>query len=157
MTITKGVRQEGFLSPYLFAVYLDELWNQLGSARVECTVGYMVVIHLIFADDVFSPSIGGLQCLLNICGDYAAEYEIAFNCSKTIGALFRPKKYKQPAPSNVFLNCVRVQSFDQMKYLRVWINTSLQDSGVQRGRGANGAPSRASKAGGHPKSEITKI
>ena len=63
-------RAGGVLSPYLFAVYLDELSIQLGSARVGCTVGNMVV-NLMFADDicVFSPSINGLQCLLNICGD----------------------------------------------------------------------------------------
>jgi len=35
--------------------------------------------------------------------------------------------YKQPGPSNVFLNGVRVQFFDQVKYLGVWINTSLKD------------------------------
>ena len=74
-TVTNGVRQGVVLSPYLFAVYLDELSIQLGSARVGCAVGNMVVNHLMFADDicVFSPSISGLQCLLNICGDYAAE------------------------------------------------------------------------------------
>jgi len=77
---------------------------------------------------VFSPSISWLQCLLNICGDYAAEHEITFNCNKTIGVLFCPKKYKQPAPSNVFLNGVRVQYFDQVKYLDVWINASLKDN-----------------------------
>ena len=94
-------------------------------------MGNMVVNHLMFADDicVFSPSINGLQCLLNICGDYAAEHEITFNCNKTIGVLFFPKKYKQPAPSNVFLNGVRVQFLDQVKYLGVWINASLKDDG----------------------------
>ena len=34
---------------------------------------------------------------------------IVYNCKKTIGVLFCPKNYKQPAPSNVFLNGVRVQ------------------------------------------------
>ena len=128
-TVTIGVRQGGVLSPYLFAVYLDELSNQLGSARVGCTVGNMVVNHLIFADDVcvFSPSISGLQCLLNICVDYVAEHEITFNCNKTIGVLFCPKKYKQPSPSNVFPNGVRVHFFDQVTYLGVWINASLKD------------------------------
>ena len=103
-TVTNVVRQGEVLSPYLSAVCLDELSIQLGSARVRCTVGNMVVNRLMFADDicVFSPSISGLQCLLNICGEYAAEYEITFNCNKTIGVLFCPKKYKQPAPSNVF-------------------------------------------------------
>jgi len=55
----------------------------------------MVVNHPVFADDmcVFSPSISGLQYLR---GDYAAEHEIAFNCNKTIGVLFRPQNYKAP-------------------------------------------------------------
>jgi len=42
-------------------------------------------------------------------------------------AFFLPKKYKQPVPSNVFLNGVCVQFFDQLKYLGVWINASLKD------------------------------
>ena len=106
-------KARGSSDPILFAVHLDELSIQLGSAWVGCTVGNIVVNHPMFADDicVFSPSISGLQCLLNICGDYAAEHEITFNCSKTIGVLFCPKKYKQPAPSNVFLNSVRIQFF----------------------------------------------
>ena len=116
------------LSPYLFAVYLDELSIQLGSARVGCTVENIVVNHLKFADDicVFSPNISGLQCLLNIC-------EITLNCDKTIGVLFCPKKYKQPAPSNVFLDGVRVQFLNEVKYLGVWINASLNnDDDIQR-------------------------
>jgi len=40
---------------------------------------------------------------------------------------FCPKKYKQPAPSNVFLNGVRVQFLNQVKYLGVWISASLKD------------------------------
>ena len=61
-TVTNGVRQGGVLSPYLFAVYLDELSIQLGSARVGCIVGIMIVNHLMFADDicVFSHSISRL-------------------------------------------------------------------------------------------------
>ena len=128
-TVTNGVRQGGVLSPYLISVCLDELSVQLGSARVRCTVGNMVVNHLKFADDIcaFIPTINGLQCLLNICGDYAAEHEIIFKCNKTIGVLFCPKKYKQPAPTNVFRNGVRVQFLNQVKYLGVWINASLKD------------------------------
>ena len=97
-TITKGVRQGGVLSPYVFAVYLDELSMIQGGMHW----GNMVVNHLMFADDicVFSPSISGSQCLLNICGDYAAEHENTFNCKKTIGVLFCPTKYKQRAPSS---------------------------------------------------------
>ena len=47
----------------------------------------------MFADDIsaFSRSICGLQCLVNICGDCAAEHESNFNCNKTIGVLFCQK------------------------------------------------------------------
>ena len=45
-------KARGVLSPYLLAVYLDELSIQLGSARVGCTVRNMVVNHLMFADDI---------------------------------------------------------------------------------------------------------
>jgi len=62
----------------------------------------------MFADDicVFSPSVSGLQCLLNIFGDYAAEHEITWLqrnkwCTCTI---FRPSEISG-----------------------VWINASLKD------------------------------
>jgi len=76
---------------------------------------------------VFSPSKSRFQCLLDICGDYAAEHKVAFNCNKTFGALFCPQNYKQPAPSNVFLNGEHVEFFDQVKYLGVLLNASLND------------------------------
>jgi len=45
--------------------------------------------------------------------------------------LFWPEKYKQSAPSNVFLNGVQIRSFgqffDQDKYLGVLLNASLKD------------------------------
>ena len=64
---------------------------------------------------------------LNICCDYAAENEVTFYCNETIGATFCSKKYKQFAPPNVFLNRVRVQFSDQVKYLGVSLNASLKD------------------------------
>jgi len=57
-------------------------------------MGNMVVKHLKFADDtcVFSPSVRGLQPLLNIFGDYAAELEIALIAKKKLVLFFT--KYK---------------------------------------------------------------
>jgi len=45
----------------------------------------------------------------------------------SIGVHFCPKNYKQPTPSNVFLNGVWVQFCDHVKYFGVWLNTSLKD------------------------------
>jgi len=74
------------------AFHILNAQNQLRVARAGCSVGNMVVIHLMFADDicVFSPSISGLQSLLNIC-ECAVEHDIAFICNKTISAFFAPK------------------------------------------------------------------
>jgi len=46
-----------------FPPFLMWPMEQLGSARVGCTMGNMIVNHLMFADDicVFSPSISGIQ------------------------------------------------------------------------------------------------
>jgi len=52
----------------------------------------------------------GLQYLLNICGDYAAEHEITFNCNKPIGAFFVPKCTKNLLHRMFFL-VVYVYSF----------------------------------------------
>jgi len=45
------LQARGVLSPYLFAVYLDELSDQLSSARLGYTVGNLTVNALMFADD----------------------------------------------------------------------------------------------------------
>jgi len=71
---------------------------------MHCPVGNMIVNHLMFADDyvcVFSPSINGLQCVLNILFVVTMLLNmksLLINCNKTICGLFCPKKYKQPAP-----------------------------------------------------------
>ena len=75
----------------------------------------------MFADDicVFTPVLVGCNVFwILVTTIYAAELEIAFKCNKTIGVLFCPQNYKQPALSNDFLNGVRVQVCDQVKDLR---------------------------------------
>jgi len=56
-TVTNGVRQGGVLSPYLFAVYSDELSIQLGSARVGCTVGIWLWIICLLTMRVCSAPV----------------------------------------------------------------------------------------------------
>ena len=97
-------KARGSPEPILICCLPGSTLNPAGIARVGRTVGNMVVNHLIFADDicVFSPSISGLQCLLNICGGYAAEHEITFNCNKTIGVLFFQKSINN-LPHQMFI------------------------------------------------------
>ena len=50
--VTKGVRQRGVLSPYLFAVYLDDLSTELNNLKAGCYIGVVLLNHLMFADDI---------------------------------------------------------------------------------------------------------
>jgi len=57
--VSNGFRQGGVLSPYLFAVYLDDLSNELNNIKAECYIGEVLLNHLMLADDVcvFCPSV----------------------------------------------------------------------------------------------------
>ena len=67
--VSSGVRQGGVLSTYLFAVYLDDLSNELNNIKAGCYIGEVLLNHLIFADDicVFYPSVRWLQRILDVC------------------------------------------------------------------------------------------
>jgi len=91
--VSNGVRQGGVLSPYLFAVYLDDLSNELNNIKAGCYVGEVLLHHFMFVDDicVFCPSVRWLQRILNVCQAYAESYGIIFNCSKTVCMTFKAK------------------------------------------------------------------
>ena len=83
-TVSNGVRQRGILSPYLFSLYMDDLSRKLNSIQSGCFVGSSLLNHLMFADTlcVFSPSIKGLQKVINVCKEYAVNNCIIFNNDK---------------------------------------------------------------------------
>ena len=67
-SVTNGVRQGSILSPYFFAVYIDDLSKELNKIKVGCFVGKSLDNHLLFADDLccFCPSIHGLQRIIDV-------------------------------------------------------------------------------------------
>ena len=67
--VSDGARQGGLLSPYLFAVYLDDLTNEPKNIKAGCYIGEVLLNHLMFADDicVFCPSVRWLQRKLDVC------------------------------------------------------------------------------------------
>ena len=51
-TVTNGVRQGGVLSPFLFAVYMDNLLCELSLSGVGCYWRWMFAGVFCFADDI---------------------------------------------------------------------------------------------------------
>ena len=74
-TVSNDVRQGGVLNPYLFSLYMNDLSRKLNSVQSGFFVGSSLLNHLMFADDlcVFSPSVKGLQKLVNVCKEYAVN------------------------------------------------------------------------------------
>ena len=93
------VAREAVLSPYLFAVYLDDLSNELNNIKAGCYTGEVLLNHLMFADDicVFCPSVRWLQRILDVCQAYAESRGIIFNCSKTVCLTFKAKSARSTA------------------------------------------------------------
>ena len=50
--VSNGVRQGSVLSPYLFAVYMDDLFSELKKVNAGCIVGNLKLIHIMYADDL---------------------------------------------------------------------------------------------------------
>ena len=88
--ICNGVKQGAVISPILFAVYYDELIAKLARSGYGCRISQHFVGALSFADDIslLSPSLQGLQYMVNICEKYGKEFHVTFNDKKTAGILF---------------------------------------------------------------------
>jgi len=71
--VSNGIRQGGVLSPYLFAVYLVDLSNELNNIQAGFYIGEFLLNHLMFADYicVFCRSVRWLQRILDVCQAYA--------------------------------------------------------------------------------------
>ena len=84
-TVKNGVKQGGVLSPILFAIYTDGMLQKLESTGVGCHMGSHFTGALAYADDLtlLSPSISGLKILIEVCEQYARDFDILFNGNKS--------------------------------------------------------------------------
>jgi hypothetical protein len=84
-TAVNGVKQGAVLSPVLFCIYIDELLTLLSQAGVGCYIGSQFVGVLAYADDVviIAPTATAMRKLLDICDDYARQYNMSFNANKS--------------------------------------------------------------------------
>jgi len=85
-TIENGVRQGGIISPILFCVYIDGLLCRLYESGVGCFIGHVYTGALAYADDVvlLAPTPSAMRIMLKICEDFAKEFSVVFNASKSV-------------------------------------------------------------------------
>ena len=83
-TITNGVKQGMVLSALLYCLYCSQLMVILKEKKTGCWInGDYLGIHS-YSDDnlLLSPSLDGLQEMLDTCSDYARDHNLIFSTDK---------------------------------------------------------------------------
>ena len=65
----------------LFAIYIDDLSNELALCKSGCYINEQCMNHVIYADDLclLAPSAIGLQQMLNVCFNFSICTDMIFN------------------------------------------------------------------------------
>ena len=83
--IFNEVKQRGVIFPLLFTLYIDQLFQRLKQLGLGCHVSMTYAGAFGYADNIalVAPSIYYLKEIVNICEQFAHEYRISFNPSKS--------------------------------------------------------------------------
>ena len=108
-----------------------QLSKDLNRVLAGCYIGSTLVNHIIYADDIccFSPSVAGLQNLLDVCDSFSYKNGIVFNSNKSQCMQFLPKSFHL---TNVLVVCLCNETLNfskKVKYLgvRVYLTNTLTD------------------------------
>ena len=114
--VFSGVRQGGVLSPYLFALYINDLIDDVKNSGYGIHIGSVFIGCILYADDILllSGSCTGLQQMVDICAKYGKTWDICFNSSKshciTFGGCCS-------ISTPISLNNVKLKRVPKLKYL----------------------------------------
>ena len=121
-SVYNGVKQGAILSPTLFSVYTDELFNILRASGLGCYINSYFYGAVSYADDIvlLSPSRTGLQHMINLTKSYFDNLDliisINFECpekSKTKCIAFGMKYDPHP----LFIDCNPIAWTDKYTHL----------------------------------------
>lgn len=126
--LSRGVRQGGVLSAFLFIFYIDEILFKVFNIQTGCNIGITRVNILAYADDIvlISPSRSGLQLLLNEIFNLLNNLRLILNVNKTVAMIFSKKKVLN-APLFLIGNDP-ITFVNEFKYLGVILTHNICDT-----------------------------
>lgn len=115
--VHSGVRQGSILSPSLFNLFVNIFTVNLRMSEIGCHMYNQYFGCLLYADDliILSPSVNGLQDMLNICYETASSLDLSFNANKCHCITFG-KHCKMRIDAMAIGPC-RIEWCDSFKYL----------------------------------------
>ena len=81
-----GVRQGGVLSPYLFAIFVDDLLIKLQHSSLGCHISRNCLNAIMYADDLLlmSISVNDLQLMVDLCIEEFENLDMLINVKKSV-------------------------------------------------------------------------
>ena len=107
----------------LFCVYMDKLLNRLCSSGIGCHIGNRFIEAFSYANDLSlaAPSLSAAKQLFCICEDIAKEYDVLFNCSKSMLLLFNISESTRPIELKLNGNVLKI--YDKGLHLGSYIGS----------------------------------
>jgi hypothetical protein len=128
-----GVKQGGVLSPILFSVIIDALLCRLRATGVGCHLGHVFSGALSYADDVslLAPSLHSAQLLVDVCSDFANDFQLLFNGAKSQAMVFGNHERVRGTP-NLLLNGTPIPLVEEAIHLGHTIGRNASENNVHR-------------------------
>lgn len=129
--VCNGVRQGGILSTLIFNFYVNDVLSIIADLHVGCCIDMYKTNIIGYADDMvlISPSVKGLQILLNEFFTMMSKLCLKVNASKSFYMIFKARRYRRYVVSaNVFLNGALLKIANETKYLGVIMTSDLNNS-----------------------------
>ena len=134
--VRNGVRQGSVLSPSLFNVYVDDLLKVLSVSGYGARIADMYCGCVAYADDLtlVSPTVNGMQKLLDICGSFAVRNNLRFNAKKSVSVTFTKNRRKSIADPKFELDGESLAYMETMKHLGIVLDMTLRDDSAVKER-----------------------
>ena len=114
---------------------MNKLSTELNNQPVGCWVGALKLNHLVYADDLtlISPSLNGLQKLLDCCSEYSQSNFIQFNSTKSKTMYIKARSFTDVEFGDCLLNESPLSVTDSIKYLgHIMKNDASDDDDIMR-------------------------
>jgi exonuclease III len=117
--LSAGVRQGGVLSPFLFAILVDDILVKLRLSGLGCRVRGQVFNAIMYADDLLLMSISlcDLQSMIILCIKEFNDIGLAINANKTVCMRIGPR-FKVPV-SKLIIGNLELEWKTEMRFLGV--------------------------------------